>query len=249
MAYKPDYLITPYQLIVDENLTPTDERIYSIVYYYKRMKQDKCIASNKSVADLAKVSPGTVKNSLTKLEKRGYIKRIYETEKRRKRKEIIPLICFSMVSSESDTPRHHTMTPPSSDNDHINKSNINKSNNYSDVVDFFFQKKGWKEQPEPVKSRYKKPAKELLEMASLEEIKKKINIVSTWAESRDLNWTLSTVIKKWGEIDSLKEKKEKKKPYFRGEPMTKKNDQWYVMPKDGGQWQEFAGSKDDIEWK
>ena len=60
---------------------------------------------------------------------------------------------------------------------------------------------------------------------------------------------LSTVIKKWGEIDSLKEKKEKKKPYFRGEPMTKKGDQWYVMPKDGGQWQEFAGSKDDIEWK
>jgi len=42
----------------------------------------------------------------------------------------------------------------------------------------------------------------------------------------------------------------KKKPYFRGEEMRKdKRDKWWVIPKDGDSWLEFAGSESEIEWE
>ena len=41
----------------------------------------------------------------------------------------------------------------------------------------------------------------------------------------------------------------KKKPYFRGEPMRWYREKWWVIPKDGGSWLEFAGEKKDIEWR
>jgi hypothetical protein len=50
------------------------------------------------------------------------------------------------------------------------------------------------------------------------------------------------------------EKMGKEKAYYRntGEEMrfTKKDKKWWVIPRDGGEWLEFAGSiKNDIEWK
>ena len=45
--------------------------------------------------------------------------------------------------------------------------------------------------------------------------------------------------KKWGE-----------KPFYRGEEMRFSKSKWWVIPNDGGEWLEFAGSvKNDIEWK
>ena len=41
----------------------------------------------------------------------------------------------------------------------------------------------------------------------------------------------------------------KKKPYFRGEEMRKKGGRWFVIPKEGGAWLEFAGKESEIEWK
>ena len=40
----------------------------------------------------------------------------------------------------------------------------------------------------------------------------------------------------------------KKKPYFQGMQMRKKDGKWFVLPGDGGQWLEFAGREKDIQF-
>ncbi len=100
-------------------------------------------------------------------------------------------------------------------------------------------------------SRYTKPAKQLLELAgNIEKAKQAIDKVAKWAKSRDLDYAIETVFKKWLELDRLKPKEIVKKPFFQGNPMvwseTKKK--WYVID-ESGQWLEFAGKKSDVEWR
>ena len=99
-------------------------------------------------------------------------------------------------------------------------------------------------------ARHAAPAKQLLELAgSAAEAKKAIGIISAWALSRDLDYTLETVSKRWLELDTLKPKKKVKKAFYQGDPMvwSEQKKKWYVT-KDG-EWLEFADSEDKIEWK
>ena len=41
----------------------------------------------------------------------------------------------------------------------------------------------------------------------------------------------------------------KLKPYFRGMQIVEKNGKQFCIPKDGSQWLEFAGKKEDIKWE
>lgn len=248
MDYKPDFLITPYQLIADEDLTPIDERIYSVIYYFSKMRDEKCTALNRSIADVAKVKTKTVKNSLTKLEKKGYIKRTYKTDNRNERLEVIPMIAFTFVKKEGGVTPQGRGVGNTRDGHLISNSNkdINKKNNKKKkVLDKFFNEKDWDDVPEITRKKFRQDAEELLEIASLQEISDAIATVSKWADNNNLNWNLSTVIKKWSELDSLKEKD---KPYYKGDKMVKKDGDWFVIDKTGD-WFEFAGDKDDIEWK
>ncbi len=100
-------------------------------------------------------------------------------------------------------------------------------------------------------SRFTKPAKQLLELAgSIEKAEKAIDKVAEWAKSRDLDYAIETVFKKWLELDRLKPKEVVKKPFYRGNPMvwSETKRKWYVID-DGGEWLEFAGKKSDIEWR
>ncbi|MEA3453017.1 MAG: hypothetical protein U9Q96_01615 [Patescibacteria group bacterium] len=128
-----------------------------------------------------------------------------------------------------------------------------------EVVNHYFYSKGLnlKEIKENAKkrkiiySRFTRPAKQLLDLAgSVKKAKKAIDIVAKWANSRNLDYAIETVFKKWLELDRLKPKEIVKKPYFRNDPMiwseTKKK--WFVIDKDG-QWLEFAGKESEIEWK
>jgi uncharacterized tellurite resistance protein B-like protein len=104
---------------------------------------------------------------------------------------------------------------------------------------------------EIIYSRYTKPAKQLLELAgSVEKAKEAITKVAEWAKSRNLDYSIETVFKKWLELDRLKPKEIVKKPYYKGNPMvwseTKKK--WYVISPNG-EWLEFAGRESEIEWK
>ena len=100
-------------------------------------------------------------------------------------------------------------------------------------------------------SRFTRPAKQLLELAgSVRKAKRAITKVAEWAKSRNLDYAIETVFKKWLELDRLKPKEIVKKPFFRGNPMvwseTKKK--WYVITPEG-EWLEFAGKEKDIEWR
>ena len=102
-----------------------------------------------------------------------------------------------------------------------------------------------------VYSRFTKPAKQLLELAgSVKNAKDAIDKVAKWAKSRDLDYAIETVFKKWLELDKLKPKEIVKKPFYRGNPIvwseTKKKR--YVI-NEYGEWLEFAGKESDIEWR
>ncbi|MFA6190055.1 MAG: helix-hairpin-helix domain-containing protein [Candidatus Staskawiczbacteria bacterium] len=99
-------------------------------------------------------------------------------------------------------------------------------------------------------SRFTKPAKQLLELAgSTEKAKEAITTVSKWANTRKLDYAIETVFKKWLELDRLKPKEIVKKPFYKGDPMiwseTKKK--WFVIK--NGEWLEYVGKKEDVEWR
>jgi len=102
-----------------------------------------------------------------------------------------------------------------------------------------------------VYSRFTRPAKQLLELSgSTEKAKMAISKVAEWAKSRNLDYAIETVFKKWLELDQLKPKEIVKKPFYKDNPMvwsdTKKR--WYVISREG-EWLEFVGKKDEIEWR
>ena len=98
----PDFLIIPYQLLNDPDISLADERIYGIIYWLTKLKNEQCTASNRYLSIAAKVAVGTVQNSLTKLEQKGFILRRFSDNARKKRQEIIPLVSFR-VSPTNDT--------------------------------------------------------------------------------------------------------------------------------------------------
>ncbi|MDD5696602.1 MAG: hypothetical protein PHO90_01335 [Candidatus Pacebacteria bacterium] len=100
-------------------------------------------------------------------------------------------------------------------------------------------------------SRYTRPAKELIELAgSIEKAEQAITIVADWAKSRNLDYSIETVFKKWLELDKLKPKEIIKKPYYRNQPMvwSQTRKKWFVID-DNGDWLEFADKEDKIEWR
>ena len=100
-------------------------------------------------------------------------------------------------------------------------------------------------------SRFTRPAKQLLILAgSVKKAKRAIDKVAQWAKSRNLDYAIETVFKKWLELDRLRPKEVIKKPYFLGNPMvwSETRKRWYVVD-ERGNWLEFAGKESEIEWR
>ena len=127
------------------------------------------------------------------------------------------------------------------------------------IITYYFETKGLslKELKQNAKkrkiiySRFTKPAKQLLELAgSVEKAKEAIKKVAEWAKSRNLDYAIETVFKKWLELDRLKPKEIVKKPFYRNNPMiwSETRKKWYVIDKYGA-WLEFAAKEPDIEWR
>lgn len=133
------------------------------------------------------------------------------------------------------------------------------ANDIQRIVNHYFYTKGLtlKKIKEGVKkkkiiySRHVRAAKQLLELAgSLRKAIKALDKVAEWAKSRNLDYTIETVFKKWLELDRLKPKEIVKKPYFQGNQMvwSETKRKWYVID-EAGNWLEFAGKESEIEWK
>lgn len=141
----------------------------------------------------------------------------------------------------------------------ISKKKTQKETDIQKIVNHYFNTKGLSldeikndaKKRKIIYSRYVRPAKQLLELAgSLRESKKAITKVSKWAKSRNLDYAIETVFKKWLELDKLKPKEIIKKPFFRGDSMiwSETRKKWFVITEDG-EWKEFAGKEENIEWR
>lgn len=101
----PSFLIIPYQLIADRNVKPIEQTLYGVIYWLTKLKNEKCTASNESLAELVGTTAGVIQNSLTNLEKRGYIERTFKDRNKRVRDEIMPLIDFNTIVPGEIAPR------------------------------------------------------------------------------------------------------------------------------------------------
>jgi len=127
------------------------------------------------------------------------------------------------------------------------------------IVTYYFETKGINldqlkrdaKKRKIIYSRFTKPAKQLLVLSgSIKKAEEAIWKVAEWAKSRNLDYAIETVFKKWLELDRLKPKEIVKKPYYRGNPMvwSQTHRKWYVID-NSGDWLEFAGKQTDIEWR
>lgn len=121
------------------------------------------------------------------------------------------------------------------------------------IVDYFFLLKKWDKLKKEdyakrkiVYARYVKPAKELLELcdSDIEEAKLCLKRVADWANSRNLDWSIETVFKKWEDIDKLKAKE--KQPTYQGQKMKQQANRWYVLSPNGD-WKEFMGKWEEVQ--
>lgn len=125
MSNLPDFLIIPSQILLDKNLQPLDGYVYGLVYWFSRLKLEKCIASNKELADRLGASASGVANSLSRLNKYGYINVVLDQYNQRK--EIIPNVSYVKVNIEEPllnrvTPHTQTSNPHYSNDEHNNKT-------------------------------------------------------------------------------------------------------------------------------
>lgn len=122
----PDFIIIPSQVLLDKQLQHLDGKVYGIVYWYSKLKLQKCTASNKTIADLLQASPSGVSNALVRLAKKGYVKIVLD-RKTNQRLEIIPLIHFSKpLTQSSNPPLLNPVTPLTQSSNRIRK--VNKNN-------------------------------------------------------------------------------------------------------------------------
>ena len=134
-----------------------------------------------------------------------------------------------------------------------------KETDIQKIVNHYFKSKGLSleeikkdaKKKKIIYSRFTRPAKQLLELAgSVPKAKRAITKVAKWANSRNLDYSIETVFKKWLELDRLKPKEIVKKPFFQGKPMiwSQTKRKWYVIS-DDGEWLEFAGKESEIIWR
>lgn len=134
-----------------------------------------------------------------------------------------------------------------------------KETEIQQIVNYYFYTKGLSleeiknnaKKRKIIYSRFTRPAKQLLDLAgSVQKAQKAIDRVAKWAQSRNLDYAIETVFKKWLEIDRLKPKEVVKKPFYAGSPMiwSQAKKKWFVID-EGGEWHEFVGEEDDIKWE
>lgn len=126
----PDFLVIPSAIIGDDGLQPLDGYVYGVVYWYTKLKLEKCIASNKDLATRLGASVSGIANSLSRLNKRGYIQVVMDENNHRL--EIIPLVTMAKNAGEpllkSVTPLTQPSMPPYSNEEHNNKDLIRRFN-------------------------------------------------------------------------------------------------------------------------
>lgn len=122
----PDFLVIPSILIQDKDLQPLDGQVYGIVYWFSKLKNEKCTASNATIGKLLGSHPQAVSHCLARLAKKGYVELVLSQDNQRA--EIIPNISFTPRSNDIppisiDLPPYIKRSTPPRSNDLPNKNN------------------------------------------------------------------------------------------------------------------------------
>lgn len=91
---KPDFLIIPLVLQHDGRIRPSDLIIYGVIYWYEHLRDGECRAGNEAIGEVAGIDVRTVRAGLERLEKAGYIRRVYQDEERKLRDRIECMVAF-----------------------------------------------------------------------------------------------------------------------------------------------------------
>lgn len=126
---KPDFLQIPQQVYSCRQLSGIDMMVYGLIYWYTKLKLEKCIASNQTFADILGVSTKKISDSITRLVREGFVGAVYADQLKRNREELIPLVVFNKISIHQsevrDTPIGGTLdTPIGVHNNNILENNI-----------------------------------------------------------------------------------------------------------------------------
>lgn len=124
--FRPDFITIPSQIAFDNTLAPLDIKLYGVIYWFERLKDGKCFASNKTLAKIVNSSSGGVANALVRLKRAGYIDTIFD-KTTKQRKEIRCLILYrkSGVAYSDDEGGVNQM---------MNRDNNTKINKYKDSI-------------------------------------------------------------------------------------------------------------------
>lgn len=119
--YKPEFIPVFSMSLQDERLQKFDCLVLGTIYWYEKLKDGKCFASNESIARVINSdSPKSVSNSIAKLSKLGYVTCDYADGRKLERTQI--RFHPQMVQGVSTDVRGGPST------DTQNKNNIEKNN-------------------------------------------------------------------------------------------------------------------------
>lgn len=166
--FRPDFLIIPFQLYT-EGIRAQDRDVYGLVYWYERLKDGVCKAGNETIAKVLNTTPGSVQNSLLRLERAGFIEREYYDEARKLRKCIKTLVAYQKrEKSKSEVPPTGDTVPPTGGTRY--HPQVTRESNSNRVID---KKRGSVAKAPPLSSPEKRKERSLsyLENFSDEEAK------------------------------------------------------------------------------
>lgn len=221
-------------------MSPMNQRIAQILYEIEELLNIKGVAFKPNAYRRAAKSLENLKEDISEIYKKEGLKGL----------EKIPAVGISIAKKIEEYLKRDKIKY---------YEDLKKDSAIQQIVTHYFKTKGLSldqlkrdaKKRNIIYSRYTRPAKQLLELAgSVEKAKKAIDKVAEWAKSRNLDYAIETVFKKWLELDRLKPKEVVKKPFYNERPMvwSESYKKWYVID-DDGRWLEFAGEEKDIEWR
>lgn len=166
---QPPFIQIPTMLIINPKITRLESILFGYIWLLTKLDKElkSCFASNRLLADLCHARPKTVQNSLTNLERQGYILRKFYGKGKRNREEIIPLCDAQGLSLNQDRvslirDRGLSLNQGQSDSSPINENRKGESATPSLDVFGGQNKQGKKSKAKKEKSAEDPAAKELV---------------------------------------------------------------------------------------